>query len=242
MLCRGAAREGGPSCVQGATAWLDGGSLSMRGGIVILLVGAALSVVPSSGAGSARRSCYPPDSGTIAANVQFRAYDDEDRGYSYLCEFSTGRRWRLGGYFLTHNESMGVGLVRFAGSTVAWQVESDNALSHSYDSYLSVRDFHSRRPAIEMSLMGQGRATEVVVKRNRSIAWLERRPMQPGVEENPHLRMIVRRRDAGGLVVLDEGEDEHAPHDLSLERSRLRWVRDGCRAWRASAVRAALTR
>lgn len=171
----------------------------------------------------------PDETRGLARNHYYRVYADDDALVTYACDRHTGKLWDLGDeYFGTGGDSS-VRLVTLVGPVIAWQV-----VAHDYyttpittSSTIGVADFIHRRGDHRHYLGGQGYATALVVNRRMSIAWIERRPIDP---PSGHFRALVRRIDSRGAKVLDAGRDAHAPRRLRLHGSTLRWERDGVEA------------
>jgi hypothetical protein len=65
-------------------------------------------------------------------------------------------------------------------------------------------------------------ATAIVLRPNGSLGWIARSGGCAGTD-----RYWVKRRDSRGRATLDQGDGEHAPHDLTRAGRMLRWIRDG---------------
>ena len=195
---------------------------------------AVVAVAFDAAASAAASGCRAADSETIVRNDLARVY--EVRGRHYLCTYRTGRslrldppaedldidrvdRMRLNGRFLAYQRVH----VVFRGSTTFT---------------IEVRDVRTRKLLRTVNAAPPEGATrtnssrdgvrDLAVTRGGALAWIVQNPFVPGP------RLQVRRADAAGEALLDDG-DAIVPASLELRATRVKW-RNG-RSIRSASLR-----
>ena len=199
----------------------------MRRGAHLFALVALVALVPAAPAATRPPRCTAFHGFTIDQSRELRLFFSRRSEYTYVCERRTGERHRIGE---DYGSSSGYNLIDPAavgGPVAAWQHQVGETITPPCftRSVLHVREFGRRAgsaPAIR--LPANGKALELVVKRNGSLAWIERRSTaSDGCGDE--FRYLVRRRDSRGRAVLASYEPGAAkPHDLGLHGSTLTWT------------------
>ena len=153
-----------------------------------------------------------------------RIYQSKRSDVYYVCNRRTGARVEIGQDYASSSGYTYIGPTAVGGAAAAWQEVIGRSVFYPgcYTSNaLEVRDFGRRRQVAAIGLRHNGEATQLVVRRNGSFAWIEARPVaEDGCGEGR--TYLVRRRDSRGNAVLAAGESE--PRDLRLRGSQLSWA------------------
>jgi hypothetical protein len=189
----------------------------------LLALGAA--TLAGSAAGAAQRPhCTGSHVRSLAESSRLRVYESDRSDIYYVCDRRTGAHFPIGEEYASSSGYTYIGPAAAAGAVAAWQDVSGPSEFEGtcyVSSDLHVRGFGRPRTPGLIALRRNGEATELVVKRNSSLAWIESRPVaRDGCgDERTYL---VRRRDSRGAAVLAAGSSR--PQDLILHGSRLTWA------------------
>jgi hypothetical protein len=173
--------------------------------------------------------CASAGSKTIVASEAARVYRKGTTVYG--CLYSVGRKFRLGTAEDLLTDVAYVSPIRLAGRFVAYSQGQSGRDGYSAD--LSVRDLRTGRIVRDWQGGGPGGrfgteesygVSDVVLKRNGSVAWLNDRSR---LGDRSHMFYLYKSDADGDLVLLDSGPGIE-PGSLALSSgSRVYWTHNG---------------
>ena len=186
--------------------------------VAVAAAATACAAVPEvAGADHRHPRCFPRGSDTVAMSARARVYEtaeDENQNYAVVaCALRTGRRVVLG-TGMDIDYTYAVTTVRFTKwqLAVAWYSSS----RYFYSAGLDLVDLRAGTKNGVTSMGWSGSVTDVELKPNGSVAWIQHREGTT----------TVMKQDASGRHELDSGAGV-ARDSLALSGSWLYWTKDG---------------